>query len=225
MALDHSENSLAYDVDQIRASIDRINNAYEAYITAMGDNMQTNFVNEMGMIWACNYAQRFFEAFRVDIDSRNAGAWEIFNEVVQKMNEGSIEWANTTESTPATFPFQGRTKNIDTSVILENIGGVRGIDKASTPTVVGQLRVIANKADAALSAAVNAVHQCGFIGGGQEGELVAKLESIKNNINNIITEYNATVNGKVDETVTAFGDTAGRIRSNFEQARSTMGRI
>ena len=104
--------------------------------------------------------------------------------------------------------------NVDN--IMENIGGVRGIDFQLSGSVSAKLPVINSEAKAALQNAKNAVQQCGFIGGEQAPNLINSLEKIKQNIDSAFTTITDQTKKAIDDTLTAYSDVEGKISQAFQ---------
>jgi len=104
---------------------------------------------------------------------------------------------------------------MDTSVIRENIGGVRGIDLSSATTVANQLTSIADSAKSALTSAQQAVQNCGFIGGNQASNLINSLGVIKTKIDNATQEISNQSKTAINNTVESYSDTEGKVSQAF----------
>jgi len=204
------------DPEVVRTSIGAVKGAYENLIQALGDDMQTQFIGGMSDKWACNQAQRFFnEAFKPSIDSLINNSNRIFESVVRAMNSAAQQWAIDTESSYSPYQFSVISKTMDISGIQENIGGVRGIDKENANSVSSKLPIIAESAKTALTSAQNAVQNCGFMGGNQASSLINSLGTIKTNIDNAVQEITNSSKTAIDNTVTAYSDTAGKVAEAF----------
>ena len=152
-----------FNPDVVNSSINSVKAAYENLIHALGDDMQNRFVNGMADKWACNQAQTFFNnSFKPAIDNLIMSSNSIFESVVASMNSAGQAWAMQTDSSYSPQSFSAITKTMDTSVIRENIGGVRGIDLSSATTVANQLTSIADSAKSALTSAQQAVQNPPF---------------------------------------------------------------
>lgn len=91
--------------------------------------MQNQFVGGMADKWACRNAQSFFnDAFKPSVDSLISSSNQIFESIVSAMNAAGQAWAEQTDANYSPVSFSAINKTMDTSVIQENIGGVRGID-------------------------------------------------------------------------------------------------
>ncbi len=205
-----------FDPSIVNSSIGSVKSAYQDLITALGDEMQNQFVAGMADKWACNQAQRFFtNHFKPSIDSLISGSNKIFESVVSTMNAAGQNWANQTESSYSPQSFSMINKNIDASVIRENVGGVRGIDLDAANAVAAKLPSIAEHAKSALTQAQNAVQNSGFVGGNQQANLVNSLGLIKNNIDSATEELTSLTKSAIDETIAAYSDTEGTISGMF----------
>lgn len=205
-----------FDPNLVNQSINSVQKAYNNLIQALGDDMQTKFIGGMEDKWACNDAQQFFNNnFKPSIDSLLSESTRIFESVVNTMGEAGEAWAEQTKSSYSAPGFSAIPKTMDTSTILENINGVRGVDAKSAKTVAKQLSDIAESANTALTSAQQAVQNCGFVGGSQEANLIDSLGQIKNNINTTTQELTSTVKNRIDATADAYKKTEGTIAAAF----------
>ncbi len=207
-----------FDPDVVYASINRVKSAYEHLLRAIGDDMQTQFIGGMSDKWACNQAQGFFnDAFKPAIDGIIQGSNVTFESVVNSMNSAARRWASNTESSYSSVSFSTINKTMDTSGILENIGGVRGIDLENTDSVVAKLPEIAEDAKSALTEAKQAVVSCGFLdyGNVQADNLANSLEQIKNRIDNVVQDITNESKTAINNTLTQYGNTKGAVAEAF----------
>lgn len=205
-----------FNPDVVNSSINSVKAAYENLIHALGDDMQNRFVNGMADKWACNQAQTFFNnSFKPAIDNLIMSSNSIFESVVASMNSAGQAWAMQTDSSYSPQSFSAITKTMDTSVIRENIGGVRGIDLSSATTVANQLTSIADSAKSALTSAQQAVQNCGFIGGNQASNLINSLGVIKTKIDNATQEISNQSKTAINNTVESYSDTEGKVSQAF----------
>ena len=205
-----------FNPDVVNSSINSVKAAYENLIQALGNDMQTRFVNGMADKWACNQAQTFFNnSFKPAIDGLITSSNAIFESVVASMNSAGQAWAAQTDSSYSPQSFSPMSKTIDAGVIMENIGGVRGIDKEAAQGVASKLPSLASEANQALSNAQTAVQNSGFIGGSQQANLVDSLGQIKTKIDEIVNNITNETKTAVDQTVEAYGDLEGKVSQAF----------
>ena len=117
-----------YDETQVSAAIASINTSYDSLINALITKNQQEFVSKMGSIWGCEQAKNFFAAYKADIDELASKITSTYESVVNAMNGAAQTLSNMAGSTWSTKTFSSRSDTLDTSVILDNIGGVKGID-------------------------------------------------------------------------------------------------
>lgn len=205
-----------FDPSEVNSSINSVKSAYENLIAALGDDMQNQFVSGMADKWACNDAQKFFNnGLKPAVESLIKSSNTIFESVVNAMNSGGKAWAAQTQSSYSGQTFSMINKSLDTSVIQENISGIRGIDLASATTVANKLTTIAESANSALTKAQQAVQNCGFIGGSQASNLIASLGTIKSKLDNATRELTSQAKSAIDKTVERYSDTEGKISQAF----------
>lgn len=205
-----------FDPELVHNCISQEQKAYETIIGALGDNMQSSFVDKMGTLWACNQAQTFFNSsFKPAIDETIKSCTKTFESVINSINSAGQAWAQQTDSSYSPQSFNAISKTIDTSVIQENIGGIRGIDlEAATATVTG-LAAVQTALGTALALAKSAVQNSGFIGQNQAESLISSLNTISNRINELFSETREVINDYMQNTTTAYGDTGTRIAEAF----------
>ncbi len=205
-----------FNPEVVNSSINNVKNAYENLIKAIGDDMQRDFIGGMSDKWACNQAQTFFnDAFKPTIDGLIQSSNTIFESIVNSMNSAGQAWASQTDSSYSTQSFSVISKTMDTSVIRENIGGVRGIDLASTEPVAAKLPVIAEAAKNALTNAQQAVQECGSMGGNQASNLINSLGVVKNKIDSAIQEITTASKNAIETTLQSYSNTEGKVSQAF----------
>ncbi len=207
-----------FQPEVVRVSIDRVKSAYAELIEVLGGKMQTEFVAGMADKWACTDAVNFFnQAFKPTIDSLIKSSNTTFESVVVSMNSGAYNWAVNTgdESAYQQSEFEVISKEIDASIIQNNIGGVIGIDLVSAQTVASKLPLLAEEAKTALVKTLQAVQDCGFIGGNQASNLINSLNIIKNNIDKAVQDITSASKKAIEATIQKYSDTEGRISQAF----------
>lgn len=205
-----------YREEEVIASLNSLSSAYEEIMSVIGDRMQNEFVNAMADKWACPNAQKFFnEFFKQDIDNLILGVNNIYGSVFNSVNDAAAKWASETGNVWPGMAFSEITKKIDTSCILENISGVRGIDLEQASEVASRLTLLAADAENGVSKASNAVDNSGFIGGDQASSLKSSLEQIRTNISSAVNNITTNAKSSIEETVSMYGDTAGQISQAF----------
>lgn len=208
---------IGFDPSIVNQSIGSVKSAYESLMDALCTRMQNDFIGGMQDKWCCKQAQDFFNnAFKPSVDQLITSSNQTFESVVSSMNSAAQAWASQTDSSYTPQGFDARTKMMDTGGILENIGGVRGIDKDNATSVASKLISIANDAKSALTSAQNAVQSCGFIGGNQASNLINSLGIIKTNIDNATTQITTDTEDAINQTVESYSDTEGRISQAFQ---------
>ena len=208
---------IGFDPSIVNQSIASVKNAYESLIDAICTRMQNDFVGGMQDKWCCKQAQDFFNnIFKPAVDQLINSSNQTFESVVSSMNSAAQAWAENTDSSYTSQSFEARTTMIDTGGILENISGIRGIDKDNAATVASKLVSIASDAKAALTNAQSAVQNCGFIGGNQASNLINSVGIIKTNIDNATTQITTDTENAINETISNYSDTEGRISQAFQ---------
>lgn len=206
-----------FDPTIVTSSINKVIRAYNDLITQIGDKMQSDFVDGMSDKWACKQAQTFFNTgFKPTIDELIKGTNQTFQSVIDAMNSAASAWAQSTDSSYSPVSFTARQVTMNTDNILENINGVRGIDFQLSSSVSAKLPIINSNAKVALNDAKNAVQGCGFIGGNQEENLLASLESIKQNIDNATTTITDQSKKAIDDTLATYTDVEGKVSQAFQ---------
>lgn len=206
-----------YNAEEVRAALTAISAAYDELMQAIGTDVQNKFIGGMAEHWACTQAQDFFEnKFKEVCNVLVADTNKIFESVMGAINGAARAWAALTETEYTDYSFSVNAFQYDTSMIQENIGGLRGIDKVNAESVASSLSEIAASADTALDNAASAVstHQ-GFIGGDQAEMLINALNTIKTNLSNVFSEITTATDQGIKKTIEVYGDTAGEISKKF----------
>ena len=206
-----------FNPQQVSNSINGVITAYNKLMNEIGSNMQTKFVNGMQDKWACSQAQTFFtQDFKPVVDSLILGADETFESVVDSMNSAAQSWAQSTNYTQYNnVVFERRNIKMSVDCIQENINSVRGIDLVDAKTVANELPKISSAAKEALSDAVTAVSNCGFIGGDQQSYLTSSLNTIKTNIDRATETITTQVKTAIENTVSTYSDVEGKVSQAF----------
>ena len=169
-----------FNPELVNQSVNGVKNAYDGLISQIGDRVQVEFVNGLADKWACREAQDFFNIrFKSVIDDLIRKINSTFQSVIETMNFAAQKWAMTTGAQYMNVPFNPRMVTLDTSGIMENINGVRGIDFNAASSVLNSLQVISSSISEYLQSAITAVNNSGFIGGSQEEQLIGSLTGIK----------------------------------------------
>ena len=209
-------NFTGYNPEEVTMSINAIKAAYEELVSILGDRVQNEIVNGMSHKWACATAQNFFNnAFKPAVDGLLAGVNTTFESVVNAMNEAAQIWASNSGESYSPVSLSLIIKSMDTSVILDNIAGNRGIDLQQAQEVAAKLPAILDGAQTAVTNASSAVDNCGFVGGQQASNLKASLETIKNNISNATEQLTTETKTAFETTIQTYGDAAGQISQAF----------
>ena len=194
-----------FDPDLVNRSINAVTDAYSNLIKALGDDMQTKFIGGMSDKWACKEAQTFFNSsFKPAIDSLIVGSNRTFQSVADTMNAAANEWARLTGAAYTPKQFTVTEKSMYTSSIL-----------VAAKEVATQLPQIAESAKSALTAAQQAVQNCGFVGGNQEANLIQSLTQIKTNIDNATQEISTQTKEAINQTADAYQTIEGEISRAF----------
>lgn len=209
-------NATGFNPEIVNNSINGVIEAYQHLINALGTNMQSTFVDQMATTWACTKAKEFFKnAFLPAINPLIESCTKTFTNVAGTMGEAGIGWASDTGTDYVAPELSPIEKEIDSSNILENIGGIRGIDLAAATNIVGQLPNIVAEANSALSEAKSAVSSSGYLGGDQNANLNSSLSTIQTSISETVESLINQTKEAIEQTVEQYGDTAGKISEAF----------
>lgn len=207
---------VGFNPEEVNRSINSVIRAYEQLYDAIDVRVQSSFFEGMSDKWACPQAQVFFSKAEEVLVSIVNSSNQVFTSVVDSMNSAGAAWAQQTDAEYTSVQFQASASTLDSSCILENIGGVRGIDVASAEsTSTSALTTVLNSSNSALDSAVSAVANSGFIGGNMQANLISSLNTIKSHINSAVTDITNALKSAVSETVAAYGDTEGRVSQAF----------
>lgn len=209
-----------YNAEDILRSIGGVKDAYNSIIDQIGNRMQTEFINEMADMWACEEAVNFFtNTVKTNIDRLILEVNATFNTVVMAMDHGGHVWADGTGNPSAymgTRFEQNPKTSVDVSSIKTDFNGTRGIDMDNVQTVVNKLTDICEQAKNFATKVQDAVVNCGFIGGNQPQELSASLAVIKNSIDDAISSITQLVKTNINNTVSRYGAIQRQVSSSFQ---------
>ena len=210
----------------VSESIHNVEEAYNELMNALYGKTQSDFVNAMGDIWACQLAINYFgNTFKPGVDQLLADAYTNFATTVQVMNTEAMAWAQKTLYDGwSSIDFGGERKELDIAAIKENINDERGIIEAEATSTLNVLPVIVSSSEAALDSAINAVTNCGFLdpGDAQVQALINALTKLKQATAETVTEATNAAKNVIEETVQVYGDLA---RTNAETSEGMAGNI
>lgn len=207
-----------FDPSKVQASINGVKNAYENLNEAICNQMQNNFINGMSDKWASPQAQQYFENTVKPLgDNMITASNQTFESVVTSMDEAAFAWARqgNAESMYSRSSIEINSKKLDVSNIKDNIGGVIGIDLEAATEVVNGLNTIEQNVTSALDQLSQSVNDCGFLGGDQASTLQSTINTIKSTATDAFSTIRATIKQSIDNTVSNYGDTAGKISNAF----------
>ena len=204
-----------FDPSVVRTSIASVREAYDSLIHAFGYEMQSKIVDGMADKWACNDAQKFFGDVKSDVDSLVMNINTVFESIASSMNSAARGWAESTGTDYSDVSFTPIDQKLNIGNIMENIGGVRGIDLQQANSVISYLPTITSNSDDALAAAKQAVATSGFVGGDMQANINASLDKIKTDCHNSIDAIDSAAKEAMDATVTAYGDLEGKVAQAF----------
>ena len=203
-----------FDPTKVHTAIGNVNTAYGDLMTAMYTDVKT-FVDNMGSYWACQHAIDFFGAFKEGMDLALKDAYNVFTSVVGAMNSAGRAWGADTKTDYYDKSFDGELKTTDVSSIVENINGIRGIDKTMAETEITSLDTISTAVSDALGKAKSAVDDVGFEGEGQAEALKTSLDTIKTKFSGVVETFNTDARTAISDTISEYTDTAGKIKEAF----------
>jgi hypothetical protein len=220
MALGNN-NASGFNPVKIAQAIKSIKEAYKATAEVLTTGVQTQFVNEMKNAWACPLAQKFFtESFKPTMDSLSDNNDSILESVVTTINGAATAWAKLQQAVFTENRFEKVSKRIDVSGIQAKIGDLVGIDKTSAESIYKKFHQQVTEASSKLDIAVNAVQDCGFLGGQQQSNLIASLKKIKQNMSSAMNEIDTSLKAYIEQTIKDYSDTEGAIAKAFTAAES-----
>jgi len=206
-----------FDYSEVVNSISNVQAAYEELIKAMVDEVQLRFVSDMHDKWACKPAVDFFNNFAEVIEGLRIESTKTFASVIDSMSSAANAWARKFETSWSGKSLNIRTTKIDTSMIKENINGVRGVDSVNIMTTVDTLDTVKISVGTALESAKSAVNNCGFLSYGNVSEqnLIQSLNEIKNKIEEAFNTTTNSAKGQINATLSEYGDLSGKISQAF----------
>ena len=209
-----------YDPSAVRTSIINVGNSYDALIDALVTKNQTNFVQPMGSVWACEQAKQFFRAYQIDIARLVLEVNKVYNSIVSAMNGAAMTLASTSGSTWSNQEITISGASIDLSPIKEDINGVKGIDLQQATVVLAELDTILSNVTSALESTLSAVSSSGFVGGEMQTDLYSAINSIKTKIETAFGQIKTSVNTAITDTINKYSTDASNISSAFSGGQS-----
>ena len=209
-----------YDPNVVRTAITNIGNSYDALIDALVTKNQTNFVQAMGSVWACEQAKQFFRAYQIDIATLVLEVNKVYNSIVSAMNGAAMTLASTSGSTWSNQEITISGASIDLSPIKEDINGVKGIDLANATTTLEQLDTILTDVTSALESTLTAISNSGFVGGDMESSLKSSITNIKTSIEAAFSQIKTAANTAINDTISKYSTDASNISTAFSGGQS-----
>lgn len=201
----------------VSESIRSVEEAYNELMNSLYSKTQSDFVNTMGDIWACQLAVNYFgNTFKPGVDQLLADAYTNFATTISVMNAEAMAWAQRTLYEGwSSMEFGGELKELDVTAIKENIADERGIIEAEATSTLNVLPVIVSSSENALDSAISAVTNCGFLDPSdlQVQALITALTKLKQATSETISEATNAAKQVIEETVQVYGALA---RTNAE---------
>lgn len=213
------DNIYGFDPEIVRRSIGAINDAYAGLKEVLVDKIQNEFIEKMAQIWASNHAIRYFrDEFKPSIDDLNARVNFTFKSVVNAMNSAAIGWARKTENAYTPIEFLENNKEVVINSVSEKFSDNKvGINfDIALSTVESVMNNIQNLSLDRLNQAVEAVRNCGFLGGDQASTLYASLGTIKDSVIQTFEICKKNAQNRIDETVQEYGAVATNTTEKFQ---------
>mgnify|MGYP002517587999 CR=1 FL=1 len=204
-----------YNPNLVKSSIGKVNESFKMFTDAACKGMQNSFVNQMANYWAAPEAVEEFAKMKASNDSLTQSAEKTFQSVVDVMNTGSRNWAQSTKSDAITVGFESTRTDIDVSCIKDNLGGDIGAESGGAFSTANNLMKISSNVGTALDNAVNAVSTCGFINSGESSALIGSLNKIKQNYTEAMTKNYNSMKTAIEQTIDKYKSTSGANTGNF----------
>lgn len=205
-----------FNQNDIHSALTSLEGAYDSLHSAVNTYVQKGFVEGMSTCWACPLAKRFFgEHFKPAFDELIKKINTNFTAINSGINSAGTYWATMNESSYTPKSLTVNTNMIGIDSIVDSIEGTQGIDKDLATSNLSKLTNFKTAADNALDAAIKAVANSGFLGGDQQSSLTNLLTTNKNIISEIVADLTAEAEKAINETVSSYGDTEGKISSAF----------
>jgi len=205
-----------FDSAKVNVALNAIHESYSDLHNAIKTDLQNGFIEGMSTKWACPQAQTFFaNAVKPQFDELLLTINTNYAVIDEAINASAKSWAIQTGAEWTTNTATPINTSVDVTIIQESINGERGIDKEAALVEVEKLSTFAANAETALDNAKQGVIDCGLLGGQQASNLQDALDKNKSIISTYVEEVKNALNTAINDTVTAYGDTAGKISSNF----------
>mgnify|MGYP004681999971 CR=1 FL=1 len=201
-----------FNPQEVASSVSAVKSSYDKLIDACVGEMHT-FVEEMSAHWAATNAVKTFVNVKKANDGLTTAATTTFQSVVEAMNGAASSWAQATGNAYNGSEFEPTVRRLSVGAIKDNIDGASGCDDEAL-TLVENLTTIAQHIDDALSEAISAVSNCGFLGS-EAGALTQALTTIKSNFSEQATENYNNIKEDLNKTFETYGSIESTNQSNF----------
>jgi hypothetical protein len=206
-----------FNPNDITQSIKNMNSNYSE-LSSIYNSKLKKFVEDVSTGWACPEAKTFFNTdFKTITTSLGRNIENQFSFINELMNNAAQAWCRTTSSSAFTkVPFQnGLIKEVDVSIIKDNINGDIGIDGERVTSLASSfLADLSSSIDSVLKKCRNISN--GFLGGNQRQALDNRINIVSNSIVESIKDQMSKLVANVNNTAQKYQTNAGNVTSYFE---------
>ena len=209
--------SSGFNSTKVTAAINGINKAHASLMRVLVDGVNNQVVTPMSNAWACQNAVDFFQEFKTRMDELVQKSDSTLQSVVDTLNQAGINWAAKTgnEGAFSKIPFTNYSGRISVDSIKENINDDRGADPAATRSTLAVFQALTMNADSSLTLVANAVRECGFLGGAQQANLTASINTIKKDIKETFDSLLSQSKEKINESIEQYGELEAKTAETF----------
>lgn len=219
--------TMGYNPQNVTNSINKVKNAYENLITAIGNHAQSYIVDKVANQWACQEAVEFFKKFKDVIEKLNIDVDNTFETVVNSMKSAATAWAQATSGpwgavgSMTILPLFKKNKKINIGLIKEkDADGNVGINPAVEGICKEGFNKIMQEAAAAVKEASDAVQNSGFIDSKNQQSLYNSLKIIENRINNAVINISHESKVYINNSVDKYQTVSKKVSNAFQGKQS-----
>ena len=197
-----------YNPERVNRAVKGIVVGMEGYFEAMNRDMQDKFVKPMSSLWACEQAQRLFNSkYKPEMDKIYSSASNTLRNIIEHVNSAGVAYAKTTESEFSPISFEIPANACDVSIIVDNIGGDKGIDQAGANDTVKIIDSLVSRAESSLDSLRQSAAESGIlsVGDSYQAALDSSVNSLKQQVVDFANALKAEFNALVQQTVEQYG--------------------
>lgn len=195
-----------YNYEVVKSALEKLQAAYVELHTHICTNFQNDFMTPLGDCMASETGHDMFGKVILNQMGLNKSVNNTFKSILETVTTSANNWARQTGGTLVTNPFAEQAYTDLANTVQTNINGDRGANTAKVRALVPKLSLMKSNASIAISNAKSAVNSSGFIGAGEQGAIVASLNTIGGQIAEQVDKIATDTNTALDDTISQYGE-------------------